>query len=143
MEKAVEKYLEKSNKKIGNDFEKDFMEYMSKKGYWVHFLEGKANVGSQPCDCICIKRDITALYDCKTLANKNGLFPLSRIEENQRLAYKKLRKCQNYTTIFSLAILWNNDVYIVDFDDIDFNSKSFYVQEQAHIQIRGFYENNS
>ena len=80
-----------NNKKLGNKFEKDFMDLLAKKGYWVTFLEGKANIGSQPCDIIAIRRDNVELYDCKTLANKNGLFPISRIEENQRLAFERLR----------------------------------------------------
>lgn len=113
-----------NNKKLGSNFEKDFMKYMSKKGYWVAYFEGRANIGSQPCDLICVRRDWAELYDCKTLANKNGLFPIDRIEENQRLAFQRLRKCRNPNTDFALAILWNNDVYFVYFDDIDFTKKS-------------------
>ena len=131
-----------NNKKIGNDFEKDFMDYMSKKGYWVHFFESKANVGSQPCDILCIKRDFPELYDCKTLASKNGLFPLSRVEENQRLAFQRLRKCKNPETDFALAILWNNDVYFIYLDDIDFTQKSIDLKTKAP-HIRRFYENNN
>lgn len=116
------------------------MELLAKKGYWVTFLEGKANIGSQPCDIIAIRRDYTELYDCKTLANKNGLFPISRIEENQRLAFQKLRKCRNHKTIFALAILWNNNIYIVDFDDINFEDKSIDLK-QIGPTLEGFYEN--
>ena len=141
---GVKNKMEKlNNKNIGDKFEKDFIEYLSKKGYWVHFLERKANIGSQPCDLIAIKRDITSFYDCKTLANKNGLFPINRIEENQRLAFKKLRKCKNYTTVFALAILWQEYVYIIDFDDIDFSTKSFNVKDKAQIRIRWNYEDNN
>lgn len=100
------------------------MNFLAKKGYWVHYIEGSAHTGAQPCDVIAIRRDFPELYDCKTLAAKNGLFPISRIEDNQRLAFQRLRKCRNRKTFFSLAILWNNDIYIIDFDDINFSEKS-------------------
>lgn len=129
-----------NNKTLGNKFEKDFAKYLSNKDYWVHFLEGAAHTGSQPCDIIAIRKDFPELYDCKTLNNKNGLFPISRIEENQRLAFQKLRKCRNHKTIFALAILWNNNIYIVDFDDINFNDKSIDLKE-IKPTWEGFYEN--
>lgn len=104
-------------------------------------LSGTAHTGSQPFDIIAIKRDFPELYDCKTLNNKNGLFPISRIEENQRLAYQKVRNCINPETIFALAILWNNNLYFVDFDDIDFNAKSIDLKQIGPYK-ENFYENN-
>lgn len=131
-----------SNKKIGSKFEKDFANFLASKNYWVHFIEGAAYIGSQPCDIIAIKRDFPELYDCKTLNNKSGLFPISRIEENQRLAYERIRECRNPETIFSLAILWNNNLYYVDFDDIDFNKKSIDLKEISPYK-KGFYDENN
>lgn len=131
-----------NNKLIGNKFEKDFAKYLSNKGFWVHYLEGSAHTGSQPCDLIALKRDCAELFDCKTLANKNGLFPISRIEENQRLAFQKLRKCRNHETPFSLSILWQNNIYIVDFDDIDFSQKSIDLKD-IYPNVEGFYEDTS
>lgn len=131
-----------NNKSLGSKFEKDFADFLSKKGYWVHYIEGAAHTGAQPCDIVAIRRDSAELYDCKTLNNKNGLFPLSRVEENQRLAFERLRECRNHNTIFALAILWNNDIYFIDFDNIDFTQKSIDLKE-LHSFIRGFYENFS
>lgn len=131
-----------NNKTLGNKFEKDFAKYLSNKGFWVHYLEGSAHTGSQPCDLIALRRDCVELFDCKTLANKNGLFPISRIEENQRLAFQRLRKCRNYKTPFSLAILWGNNIYIVDFDDIDFSQKSIDLKD-IYPNVEGFYEDTS
>lgn len=127
-----------NNKSLGNKFEKDFADFLSKKGCWVHFIEGAAHTGSQPCDIISIRGDCMQLYDCKTLSNKNGLFPLSRVEENQRLAFKRFRECQNTKSTFALAILWNDDVYFVDFDNIDFTQKSIDLKKLFPF-IRGFY----
>lgn len=131
-----------NNKVLGSNFEKDFANFLASKNYWVHFIEGAAHTGSQPCDIIAIKRDFPELYDCKTLNNKNGLFPISRIEENQRLAYERVRECRNPETIFSLAILWNNNLYYVDFDDIDFNKKSIDLKEISPYK-KGFYDENN
>ena len=128
-----------NNKVLGSNFEKDFANFLASKNYWVHFIEGAAHTGSQPCDIIAIKRDFPELYDCKTLNNKNGLFPISIIEENQRLAYERVRECRNPETIFSLAILWNNNLYYVDFDDIDFNKKSIDLKEISPYK-ENFYE---
>ena len=131
-----------NNKVLGSNFEKDFANFLASKNYWVHFIEGAAHTGSQPCDIIAIKRDFPELYDCKTLNNKSGLFPISRIEENQRLAYERIRECRNPETIFSLAILWNNNLYYIDFDDIDFNKKSIDLKEISPDK-KGFYDENN
>ena len=131
-----------NNKELGNKFEKDFAEYLASKGYWAHYIEGAAHTGSQPCDIVASKRDCMELYDCKTLEKKNGLFPLYRVEENQRLAFQRFRECQNIKSTFSLAILWNDDLYFVDFDNIDFTQKSIDLKKLFPF-IRGFYENFS
>ena len=131
-----------NNKILGNKFEKDFCEFLANKKYWVHFIEGASHTGAQPCDIIAIKKDFPELYDCKTLNNKSGLFPISRIEENQRLAYERIRECGNPETIFSLAILWNNNLYYIDFDDIDFNKKSIDLKEISPYK-KGFYDENN
>lgn len=131
-----------NNKKIGNKFENDFANYLSKKGYWVHLVAGANHTGSQPFDILALRRDEVEFYDCKTLNNKNGLFPINRIEENQRLSFEKVRKCRNHTTIFALAIIWNNNLYFIDFDDINFEDKSIDLKKYGPY-LEGFYENNS
>lgn len=125
-----------NNKKLGSKFEKDFAEYLSKKGYWVHYVEGSAHTGSQPCDLLACKNNEVIMIDCKTLENQNGLFPLSRIEENQRLAYNKAKKCG--CEGFCLSIIWNNDIYIVPFDFLDFSKKSYDLKKNKPF-LEGFY----
>ena len=110
----------KNNKIIGNSFEKEYAEKLRKKGYWVTFLTPKQNVGSQPCDLIAIKNDKPILIDCKTC--DTHLFPIHRIEENQRQAFKRYIKCEN--TKFILAIKYNNEIYEINMKDIDFKQKS-------------------
>lgn len=89
-------------------------------GYWVTFLTPKTHIGSQPCDLIAIKNNKVLLIDCKTC--KTHLFPISRIEENQRQAFKKYTECGN--TNFILAIKYNNDIYEIDMKYIDFTQKN-------------------
>ena len=109
-----------NNKKLGNNFEKEYAEILRRKGYWVTFLTPKQNIGSQPCDLIAIKDDKPILIDCKTC--KTHLFPISRIEENQRQAWKRYTKCGN--TKFMLVIKYNHKIYEIDMKGIDFKQKS-------------------
>jgi hypothetical protein len=53
---------------------------------------------------------------------KIGLFPLSRIESNQYLAYKTFFECNNTNMV--LMILWNNNVYQIDFGLLKYYDKS-------------------
>ena len=110
----------KSNKKIGDDFEKEYARILKNKGYWVTFLTPKRHIGSQPCDLIAIKNDKAILIDCKTC--KTHLFPISRIEENQRQAFKRYLKCGN--TTFILAIKYDNKIYEINMKNIDFKQKN-------------------
>lgn len=129
-----------NNKKLGSKFEKDFADFLANQGYWAHYIEGAAHTGSQPCDIIAIKNNNPMLIDCKTLNNKNGLFPLSRLEENQRLAFKKFRQCNNED--FLLAILWQNNVYLIHLLDINLNDKSIKLKDFP-IKWKEFYANEN
>lgn len=109
-----------NNKRLGNSFEKEYAEMLREKGYWVTFLVPKQHVGSQPCDLIAIKEDRAMLVDCKTCSGR--LFPIGRIEENQRQAFKRYGECGN--TNYVLAIKWRDEVYEVNLRDVDFTKKS-------------------
>lgn len=117
-----------NNKMIGNDFEREYAEILKRKGYWVTFLTPKVHIGSQPCDLIAIKNDEPILIDCKTC--KTHLFPINRIEENQRQAFKKYSKCGN--TKFILAIKYNNRIYEIDMKNIDFSQKSIDLERRTN-----------
>lgn len=127
-----------NNKIIGNNFENDVAKNLSNLGFWVSLFPGNNHTNSQPADLIACIDNVPALIDCKTLKNKNGLFPLNRIEENQRLCYKKWKECGNEE--YYLVILWNNDVYFVSLDDIDFSKKSYDLKTEEPIW-EDFYEN--
>jgi Holliday junction resolvase len=73
-----------NNKRLGTEFEREVVRLLSKQGYWVHFITPNES-GSQPFDVIASKDNEPIVLDCKTSATKN--FSISRLEENQRLAF--------------------------------------------------------
>lgn len=117
-----------NNKRLGNAFEKEMAEKLKENGWWVTFLTPKQNVGSQPADLIAVKDNRAMLIDCKTCSSH--LFPISRIEENQRQAFKRFRKCGN--TNFILAIKYKNKVYEINLNDIDFKQKSIDLERRTN-----------
>ena len=117
-----------NNKRIGTNFEKEYAEILRNKGYWVAFQTPRQNIGSQPCDLIAIKDDKPILIDCKTC--NTHLFPIKRIENNQRLAFKKYMECGN--TTFILAIKYDNKIYEINLRDIDFSQKSIELEGRTN-----------
>ena len=103
-------------------------ETLKEDGWWVTFLTPKQHIGSQPCDLVAIKNNETRLIDCKTCST--NLFPISRIEENQRQAFKRYRKCGN--TNFILAIKYKNKVYEINLKNVDFTQKSIDLERETN-----------
>lgn len=114
------------------------MKYLAKLNYWCTYIENESHSGGQACDVIAGKDGRIWAIDCKTLNNKNGLFPLERVEQNQLFAYKRFKKCGNEN--FFLAILWNNNVYFVPMSIILFEEKSIDLKT-IPATWRNFYEN--
>lgn len=117
-----------NNKTIGNQFEKEYAEILSKQGFWVTFITPKTTNGSQPCDLIAIKDNIAFLIDCKTSESKS--FPLKRIEQNQREAFKKYQYCGNMN--YYLAIKHENKIYKIDMAEIDFKQKNINLEGRTY-----------
>lgn len=113
-----------NNKTLGNNFEKEMAQMLSKIGYWATFLENKKHIGSQPCDLLVSKNDKATMLDCKTCSSY--LFPISRIEENQWLASKKWYETGNKR--FALAIKYQEQIYFVPFCKIN--------KKEKHIDLR-------
>lgn len=108
------------------------MKILKDKGYWAHFVTPNKS-GSQPCDIIAIKDDRPILIDCKT--SYSNLFPIRRIEENQRQAFKRFSQCGN--TKYILAIKYENEIYEIDMSTIDFTQKNIDLRKEEK------FENNS
>jgi len=111
----------KISQKVGKSFEEELCWWFRNNGYYPEYHEKSAS-GSQNGDITIIRHNIATKVECKHLAAKNGLFPLSRIESNQWLAYKTFKECKNNNMV--LAILWCDSVYFIQFDLLQFFDKS-------------------
>ncbi len=87
-----------SNKKIGNDFETQFCEYLFSQGFWVHNMA--QNVSGQPADVLAARNGKSYLIDCKVCTDDK--FVLSRIEENQNLSMKMWEDTGNTEGLFAI-----------------------------------------
>ena len=101
-----------SNKKIGNSFENEFTELLSKHGWWALNIGGSAN--GQPADVIAVKDTVAQLIDCK-VCSKNR-FALSRVEPNQELSMSLWHDCNNGTCWFALKI--DDGIYMLNFEKV-------------------------
>ena len=81
----------RSNKKLGNDFEREFCDTLSQSGFWCYNLPSK--VEGQPFDVIACINGKTFVIDCKVCANDK--FTFDRVEDNQVSAMTKFHKCGN------------------------------------------------
>lgn len=107
--------MKRNSQKIGKDFEKRFVKWLSNEGLWVHFIN-PAPDGSQPFDVIAVKgfadgQNIVYAFDCKTLDGKR--FPLDRIEYNQELAFNLLNNHGIMNTYFAIYCNKNSSIYII------------------------------
>lgn len=97
-----------TNKKLGNDFEKELCERLSKQGFWCHnFVQSK---DGQPADVIAVKNKKAYLIDCKVCSTRKG-FDLSRMEENQDCSMELWRDCHNGEGWFALKL--ENRIYMI------------------------------
>ena len=101
-----------SNKKIGNDFEREFCEILSENGFWVHnFAQNQAG---QPADVIAVRDGGSYLIDCKVCIK--GRFQLNRIEENQQSAMQHWVDTGNEEAWFALKI--ENSIVMMRYSDL-------------------------
>ena len=99
-----------NNKQKGSDFERRFCRYLGRLGFWVHFLSPDST-GAQPFDVIAVRRGNAYAIDCKTSVRK--VFPGSRLEDNQVLAFQRWLDCGN--TMPQIAVEYEGRVYLVPF----------------------------
>lgn len=105
-----------SNKSIGTAFEKEFAELLAEKGFWVHRLQDNQN--GQPFDIIAVKNGRAYAFDCKDCVGR--AFPLSRIEENQRMAMERWEECGNGTGYFAVHFV-SSGTHILPFEEITYH----------------------
>lgn len=109
-----------NNKTLGNNFERELAETLSKEDWWVTLLTPNQHTGAQPADLIAVKDNRAILIDCKTC--NTHLFPIKRIEQNQWSASKKFLKCGN--SEYYIAIKYNKKIYMIPIETIDKKEKN-------------------
>lgn len=102
-----------TNKKSGNDWEKECLKLLGDNGFFATKLQEK-NMGA-PFDLIATKDGIFFAIECKKI-EKSSKFVLSRIEPNQRASYKRLLEVnsKNYFFFFDCP----DGKYFLDAKDV-------------------------
>jgi Holliday junction resolvase len=98
------------NKKLGTEFEREFVKLLNSDGFWVHFIEPKRD-GSQPFDIIAVKDGVAFAIDCKTCVKKT--FNIDRLESNQVLAFNKWLRCGNSMPL--IAVKHQGQIYMIPY----------------------------
>ena len=114
-----------SNKKIGDDFEREFCEILSGHGFWVHNFA--QNQDGQPAD------NMPYIIDCKVC--EKGIFKLSRIEENQILSMQHWLDTGNSDTWFALKV--GDDILMISYRQAMYAKKRQSVLNTGEIYERG------
>lgn len=102
-----------NNKKLGMAFEKEFCQLLASRGYWVHFIS-PAPSGGQPFDAIAVKAGYAYAFDCKT--SSTDRFPLTRLEQNQIMAFERWILCGNGDP--KIAVKYANSVYLISYEQL-------------------------
>lgn len=89
-----------TNKTLGNSFEQELCERLSKYGFWTHNLA--MNKAGQPADIVAVRNKIAHLIDAKVCSSRG--FALSRVEENQELAMTLWEERGNGQGWFALKV---------------------------------------
>lgn len=110
-----------NNKQIGTEFEHEMCEILAQKGYWVHFIVPD-NRGAQPFDIVAAKDGEALAMDCKTCVSST--FNISRLEDNQIMAFERWIKCGNADPY--IAVKHKNNVYLIRYS---------YLKERRSINI--------
>ena len=113
-----------NNKRLGSEFEQYMCDLLKKGGFWVHFMS-ESRLGSQPFDIIAASGAYAFAIECKTVREGAASFPLSRLEEKQRLACHAWRKKTIFPALIAIGRPREDgagaedgwDVFIAEYDE--------------------------
>ena len=100
-----------NNKRLGTEFEREVVEMLKANGFWVHFLV--ANHGGQPFDIIAVRDNHAIAIECKTLEDNKRYFPLSRLEENQRMGFEAWFRAENESAF--VAVKHKGEIHLIPY----------------------------
>ena len=104
-----------NNKKHGTAFERLVVRRIAETGAWVHFLSPDER-GAQPFDIIAVKDGIASAIECKTQDSKNRYFSISRLEDNQIMAFEKWLACGNAEPL--ICIEYKSGIKVVSYTQL-------------------------
>ena len=116
-----------NNKELGTRFEREMCDILSKNGYWVHFMSPD-NSGAQPFDIIAVKNGYAIAADCKTC--EANTFNISRLEDNQILAFEKWIRCGNFEP--RIFVKHDRHVYEIPYKEL-WEKRSIKLKEQEAV----------
>ena len=112
--------ISRSNKSLGDEYEREVVDLLFKQGYWVHFVE-RNKAGAQPFDIIAVKNERAYAIDCKTLDDKEKYFRLSRLEDNQITSFQRWLQCGNNMPL--VFVKHDGTTHVVRFEELIKNGK--------------------
>lgn len=102
-----------SNKSLGIAAERAVRDALSDDGWWVTKLVENHN--GAPFDLLAVKNGAAKAIEVKHVG-ESRLFFLSRIEDNQRMAYRRWRECGNND--FEFAFFDGTEIFFWAADDV-------------------------
>lgn len=99
----------------GSEFEQYLSVILYDNGYWALNIP-RNRFGAQPFDIVAIKGSRILAIDCKVCSQPR--FPLSRIEDNQWMAFDLIKKRTNAECY--LACFYDNRIYWIPVNDAEY-----------------------
>ena len=84
----------------------------------MHFI-APDNSGAQPFDIIAVKDGVATVGDCKTC--KDHIFRISRLEDNQIMAFEKWLACGNIEPL--IFVEYKNEIKVIKYTDLKRDGK--------------------
>lgn len=109
-----------NNKRIGQEFEKKVCAFLQQAGYWVHFITPDVR-GAQPFDILAVKDGKALAIECKTLSVNKKFFSMSRLEDNQIMAFNKWIENGNETP--QIWVLHGDIIKVIKYQTIGIEGK--------------------
>ena len=119
-----------NNKRLGTRFERQLCQWFAERGYWVHFISPDSR-GAQPFDIIAVKNGKVRAIDCKTC--KDHIFRMSRLEDNQVMAFEKWISCGNGSPY--IAVEHDGGVYLIAYLYLKMNERVDLKKEEVSLWL--------
>lgn len=114
----------------GSDFETLFCLILKRFGFWALNIP-KNRYGAQPFDVIAVNRTHILAVDCKVCSDKDGRFKVSRIEDNQWMAFETIKK--RAVCAAGIVIFHDWNVYLYEYEQLAKVCGSVIKTDKSHL----------